>query len=329
MVSVLGGAGNVVNIVTFVAMGVGESMAVFFLVLAVFDLSYLLAMFFVAVCYMFSWLEKSSQYRLWFPVDADGVAAFCAHVGTILYTMTILATTYMGVVRCLGVVKPMHFRNGLTRNLTLSVFFVFFLFALLSYIPMLPFIVMWVSPLREKVKDIIWLVRDAILPFAAQVIVFTCALVMSVYLKAAANFRSANTTAVSHDQSQNSSQNNTEDIKWKENKRLLKRSPNLSRKDVHVIQQLVLVCLVFVVFNTPRVVFSLASLAEDELSLGGVYQYIYITASSVMFVSQALNSSLNIFIYYHYSSSYRRHLLAITSSSTTTTATATDGTCWP
>ncbi|XP_059143069.1 uncharacterized protein LOC131930545 [Physella acuta] len=341
MVSLFGGVSNVINIVTFLSMGIAESMTVFLLLLAFSDLAYLLVMFFNTVLYILYLVEKVSNYSTWFYFNPDGARTFCAHTSNVCNTMNILLTMHMAVVRCLAVIRPLHFRNVLSGKKTLPIVSVYLLFSLLTYIPILAFmgrdvtfdpkvnasrLVTWISPQREKVKNIIWLVRDAILPFAAQVIVIACVVVMTVALKASAHFRSANTTSASHAQATatsqvqpatashvqtaTASQNQTDNTEIKDNMRLLQRSSNLSRKDVHVIQQLVLVCLVFVVFNTPRVVFSLASLAEDKFSLGGVYHYLYLTGACLVFLFQVLNSSLHVFIYYKYSSTFRQHFMA-------------------
>lgn len=67
----LGISSNIINIKTFVAIGLNDSVTVSFLALSVFYLIYVVTTFCFAISFAFSLLEKS--YNTLFPFDPYGV----------------------------------------------------------------------------------------------------------------------------------------------------------------------------------------------------------------------------------------------------------------
>ncbi|CAL1537006.1 unnamed protein product [Lymnaea stagnalis] len=321
LISLLGILGNLVNIKAYVSMGLSDGVTTAFLLLACSDLAYLTAMLARAVSFGFMAAEKLHNYSLWFPVDPYGVYIFFGNVGSIPYTVSILTTTLLAVVRCLSVARPLQFQNSFRRTRATAVVFVFAMFSLFSYLPVLVFMgmirqfdarvnatrpMLWISPMRERVKDIVWVIRDAILPIATQLIVITCVIVMADCLRSASVFRMSQMSVKSVSEKLRFGDLNV-DLGQNEAPRSAANPNKLIGKELQAVQQVLLISIIFIVCNMPKIVINFTGLFEQEFALGRLHENLYLTMIGVLYIFQTVYSSVNIFIYYHYSSKYRRH----------------------
>ncbi|CAG5128751.1 unnamed protein product [Candidula unifasciata] len=290
LVSFMGIISNVINIKTFVAMGLNDGVTVSFLALSVFDLTYVASSFCQGISIALSTIELKTQ--TWFPVEPYGLMILFANISILINITNVLTTTFLAVARCMCVAKPLHFKNAFTVKRTVYFMSGFAAFAVTVYIPVLAnmgFVVtfnnrtrvsrptLWMSPFRESIKDIALLLIDAILPLATEVIVLICVVVMTSSLRAAAKFRESSTDKV-------------------------------SGKDVRVVMQVTLISLVYIICNTPKILISSSGLAMLEFRLGKRYNNVYVSLNSFRQLLEIVNATINTFIYCKYNTKFRNSL---------------------
>ncbi|XP_059153487.1 uncharacterized protein LOC131939290 [Physella acuta] len=324
VVSVLGCLGNALAIKTFLAMDLKDGVIVSFLVLAGSDLAYLVTMVADSVSLGFYLAEMTSQYRTWFPVEPYGVYIYLINLGILLHLLTVLTTTFLAVARCICVALPYSFKDLFSRRRSIWVHVTFCLLTVGSYVPVLAFmdmtpevdarvnatrVVLWVSSKRDVIKENVWIVRDVFVTFMTQLVVTVCVFVMVRCLRAASDLRHKlrhYSTNLSGSVRQGSGtptgyprrgQGTQEPTGY----------PRLARKELSVVMQVVLISVVYIVCNLPKVTIDITAILVSEFTLGRSYQNMYLVAISVMELFQASGSSLNILVYLRYNSLFRRH----------------------
>lgn len=79
----------------------------------------------------------------------------------------------------------------------------------------------------------------------------------------------------------------------------------VSNRDQRVAKMVLLLSSLFIACFIPACFIIIGIIIEPEFSFGGKYHNLFIITSSLAFVFESTNSSMNIFIYYHMSSKYR------------------------
>ncbi|KAI8791469.1 fMet-Leu-Phe receptor [Biomphalaria glabrata] len=310
-VSILGIIANMINIVTYVSMRPNDGVTASFLVLAFSDFSYLVTMASRAVSFGFYFLEKIYNMNVWFPVEPYGVYIFFGNAGSIPYTVSILITTLLSVVRCISVWQPLKFKTMFGPKRSMYIVVVFLLFSAGTYIPVLVYMGMtdqfngqinasrptlWISPKREEIKVNLWAVRDAMLPIATQFIVSACVIVMALSLQKTLAFRHQSSKLKSDVLPKNISS-------YKKTHRPTK----LIGKELQALQQVLFIALIFIICNTPKIVVNFTPYLLPDFALGQLNQNLYLTSIGVLYLFQVINSSTSVLIYYNFSSKYRKH----------------------
>lgn len=313
VLSLLGIVSNVINIKTFVAMGLNDGVTVSFLALSVFDLIFLIASFCQAASASFNVIETSSS--ILFPVDPFGVTIFFGNVMILINVTNVLSTTFIAVARCMCVAKPLHFKNSFTVKRTVYFMAGFAFFAVAIYTPVLANMgmvarlnnktkmlrsVLWLSPFRESIKNVVWMLIDMILPVITEFVVLFCVLVMANSLRASSRFRQSS-VAQQFNKHIDRNQQYTKDNQVSSNA----ASDKLSVKDSRVIMQVVLISLVYIICNTPKFLVSTGGLIEPEFRLGKRYSNLYLSFNCFRKHFEIINASINTFIYYGYNTKFR------------------------
>ncbi|CAL1536997.1 unnamed protein product [Lymnaea stagnalis] len=325
--SVLGCTANVISIRTFASMGLADGMNLSFLCLSVSDLMYLVTVLARAVSFLFMTLEEMPGQFFWFPVEPYGVYIFFGHAGRIPYILSNLTTTFLAVARCLCVARPLVFKNTFSSKIALTILSACAVFSVSSYVPILFYMGMiplydertnatsrpslWISPKREEVKDVVWGMRDAFVPFATQIVVIVCVITMSGSLRAASNFRHANSISHLVPRSHLSREACIKGNDPVEGRGVHGAKPNyvqsrLGGKELRVVQQVVLICVVYITCNTPTIFINFASVFESNFSIEKTYRNLYLTTTGAKHLFQTINASFNIFIYHNYNSKFKK-----------------------
>ncbi|CAL1537009.1 unnamed protein product, partial [Lymnaea stagnalis] len=327
IMSSLGCLGNLVVIRTFVSLGLKEGVTVSFVFLAVSNLAYLIVMIANAVSIGVYVNEKLQSFKTWNPVDPFGMYVFFSNISYLLNLITILTTTYLAVVRCMCVAMPLQFKSALTRRRSVLILVAFCVVSIASYIPILVYMkivrafdakvnatryVLWISPEREEVKDVVWFTRDVSVTFITQIIVIVCVVIMVRCLLAASRFRRESMRYSEKREDTRNTESSVSQVhgsgahqKRKANEAGSGHALKLSAKDMSVVQQVVLISVVYIVCNTPAIMVNTTVMLVEDFTLGNVYQNLYLTVLGAMELFQTFNSSFNVFIYYRYNKKFR------------------------
>ncbi|CAL1541522.1 unnamed protein product, partial [Lymnaea stagnalis] len=309
LITFFGAIGNVIIIEIFLRLGISDGVNMSLVSLAVSDLFYLIPACINSVSVMLQGVEELSSFKVWFPVDPDVVHVISINTGAGFYAISMLVTTFITVVRCLAVVDPLKYRNLLSRTTTAIIISSFSIVSILFTILLLVYVgvssefdsninttrlVLWTSPKRALIKDIIFGIRDVFLPLTSQAIVGMCVIIMAIYLQKASTFRP----------------NLLSDPQGKI-KTLNKGSApaKLVGKELQVVRQMLLIASVYSLCNMPKVVFNLTQLVLPEFYRGGRYSSMYSTLNIIRELIQSVNASVTFFIYLKYNSRFRNHFV--------------------
>ncbi|XP_012945732.1 uncharacterized protein LOC106013737 [Aplysia californica] len=319
--SVLGIGSNFLNIKTFFTMGVDDAVTVSFLGLSISDFVVSLVMFCTGVSVSLHTVELSLGPL--FTYDPLIPVAYLKNVIMALYTVTILITLYIAVARCMCVAKPLHFKHVFTKTRSVVIISVFGVFSVGVAMPIFTSMgiadvsgitqngtryTMWFDPNQEHVKDAVFFIMMVVIPFATQVIVIVCIVVMTWKLIESSRFRqksaksSNNSGGIITQKTTEGQENNTK------NNNSNSSNVRLSGRELQAVQQVVLISVIFAIFNTPMIAVSICSLVEPDFdAILGKHRYarLYAACSSSRRVSEQVNSALNFFIYYNYNTKFR------------------------
>ncbi|XP_059175065.1 uncharacterized protein LOC131955107 [Physella acuta] len=314
VVSFLGAVGHAFAIRTFVAMGLKDGVTLSFLFLSVSDLLYLISITAASVSYIFLSIELLSHFAVYFPVDPYGLNTYFINCGSGFYANTMLTITFLSIARCLSVAKPLWFRSIFgTTTVSLVCLISISSFCLVTSIPIL--VSMEFMPVFEQginttrltlsfsanlkpVTYIIWLLRGSFVPFAVQLILIICVCVMIRFLRKAVKFRQKHTSSsrITHRVKAKKGESTTNN---------LQENVKLTRREVQVIRQMLVLSLVFIVCNVPKICINTTIFAVPEFSVDGRYGRMYERVDIVRDALQIFNSCFSIVIYYKYNSKFR------------------------
>lgn len=131
----------------------------------------------------------------------------------------------------------------------------------------------------DNVENISYIINNVLFPFAAFLVIIVCTVILVVHLQNKSRWRRSTATST--------------------------QSLNACNRSVRVAKMVVMISVIFIACFTPLSINFIAMTIEPELSLGGKYVNVLLTIMGVGFALEAVNSSVNIFIYYYMSSRYR------------------------
>ncbi|XP_005093858.1 uncharacterized protein LOC101860394 [Aplysia californica] len=305
--SVLGIGSNFLNIKTFVAMGLDDAVTVSFLGLSISDFFISIIMFCIGISMSFHAIELSLGIR--YTYDPFMIVLFFTNVGIALYIVTVLTTLYLAVARCMCVAKPLHFKHVFTKSRSIAILTVFFVFCVGIYIPVFNSLgiaktfnpvlngtryTIWFRQGDEEAKDVIYFITHVVIPFGTQIIVIVCIVVMAWNLIQSSRFRQQ--TSKSQADGKEAEDANSSSVK-------------LSGKELQAVQQVVLISIIFAVFNMPMILIGVFGITEPEFdAVWGKHRYarMYYAGHFMRRVCEQINSAVNIFIYYSYNTKFRK-----------------------
>lgn len=131
----------------------------------------------------------------------------------------------------------------------------------------------------DSVENISYIINNVLFPFAAFLVIIVCTVILVVHLQNKSRWRRSTATST--------------------------QSLNACNRSDRVAKMVVMISVIFIACFTPLSINFIAMTIEPELSLGGKYVNVLLTIMGVGFALEAVNSSVNIFIYYYMSSRYR------------------------
>ncbi|XP_059157005.1 uncharacterized protein LOC131941642 [Physella acuta] len=313
LVSTFGILTNIINIRTFILMGLKDAMTVSFLLLSISDLSLSV----VSLVTGFGGVLYVSEFIFddWFPVDPYIAGLFSTNLFIPLSAVVALNTSFISVARCMCVSLPFYFRNIFQRKTATTTMIVSILFCVLVYSPVFTYMGVvekfdpvhnrsrpsaWISPDRRYLKDIVWDILNMAIPISTFAVIIVSTIIMARALTKSQKFRSANAQ-----RNLPSGTNAAEKSRIKDNFSK-KKVAGLTGKDRQVVLQVVVISLAHILCHTPTIVFILAGVIVPELTLGGRLSYLYVTVGNVCMILENINSCISLAIYYTYNSKFRQ-----------------------
>lgn len=290
---VFGIVANAINIRTFWILRLKDGVTVTLFALAITDCLQVASHFILTVLSIPYLWEK--QDKLWLPISLDVPIIF---LGNSAFAMTFLSTTsitLLAVARCLCVASPLKFKDVFTTTrcvtiiLSSSVVPVIGCAAIFSNMGVQTIfdatrnasqIVVWFSTERKLIKDLVHIILDNAVPFVVVGVLITCVIIMTYKLMEFAKFRNCYTHSSGE-------------------------TGKLTGQDRRVIQQVILISVIYIVTTLPKYFTAIYSVIESEFDVNKKYYYFYRFMYSLQFYFECINASSNIFVYYKYNSAYR------------------------
>ncbi|CAL1546418.1 unnamed protein product, partial [Lymnaea stagnalis] len=309
MTSLFGLVTNAINFKIFAVMGTKDGITVSFLFLSSAEFVCFWAALGQELSIVCGVTEILSKHKISLYNYPTAFGIYFGSIRTCLFTIPVLITLYLSVAKCVCVVRPLHFKNMFSVRTTVIIMSGICVCAVLSYLPIFCTTgIMWVhdkktnasriamatSPYRDIIKNVVWTARDSVPSIASQVIVIVCIYLMIGSLRKAARFRGLSSSGTVLEPSKNSTHKNNEHEKAR-----------LGGAEVQVIKQVVVISVVYIVGNTPKIAIILASSVVPDLNLGHRFQNLYIVLTNTRELIEMIFSAVNIFIYYNYNSKFK------------------------
>ncbi|CAG5124024.1 unnamed protein product [Candidula unifasciata] len=312
VLSFIGIVSNIINIRIFCAMGLADGITVSFLCLSIFDLAYLIISFALGISIVLGVIEHRTPKA--FFIKPQGVSIILTNFMVLVNIINVLTTTFLAVARCMCVAKPLQFKNWFSKTITLAFIGSFIVVSVVSYAPVIASLgfktqfdigknitrpILWVSPKRDSIKVITWIILNLILPFTTQFIIVVCIVIMANSLRVSSRFRQSAVSMSVADKKGNDILSSKSTVP----------TDKLSGKDILVVQQVVLISVVYIICNTPKMIISVAAITVPGFTIGQRYSNLYLSVNTLRYQFEIFNSSVNTFIYYRYNTKFRELLL--------------------
>ncbi|KAK6986958.1 hypothetical protein BgiMline_016630 [Biomphalaria glabrata] len=297
--SILSITGTTISIKTFCLMGLDDGMTFTFFVLSITELAYSVFCLAMSVASVFHCVELTAPKTL-FIIDPFSLLIYFANICVMVHMSIQVITTFLAVARCLCVVKPIHFKNAFTKRRCVALLIFVWAFSLVSYAPLFASMSivpqfdprinvsrpsLWLSPNRRLVKDIIWTIEDATIPFCTEIIVIVCVIIMADGLRRAAKFRMAASNA--------------------SNAPGFHASQKVGGKELLIIRQVALISAFYILTNTPKVASNLYGVVVPQYTLGGQYNNIYLVVFAFRKLIETLNCCVSFPVYFQCNPKFR------------------------
>lgn len=293
-VSLFGIVTNIINITVFVRQGFKETINISLLGLAISDLCSLVSLLWLGICYN-PFFRYSDLPIL--TVDLQHFTGGWTHV--IFTRITIFITAFITLERCICIVFPLKVKTIFTTKRVKMIIIGIYVFLICSMIPnyfIFRFGWKFVPERNRTMIGILYLKNRVIVenigyhfqliyPMLAFVLVVICSAILISKFNERMHWRHGTTSGTS--------------------------KSNADDRDRQVVRMVLSVAIVFIISFTPSTVLFISMLVLPGMNMGKVNQNMFILSYSISFMSEAVNSSVNIFVYYKSSSNYRKEFLSL------------------
>ena len=298
---------NTINIIVFVKSGIKDCVTILLLCLSVSDLCFLFLMMPGILVYSIAINAPNWNWQFDFTIIINLLywSAFT------MYDFSAYVSVFMGITRCACVALPLHFKSMFTKSRTILTILCLFISTIVMRIPVLTihsigiklnpltnqtyaYLVKHDSRTKTFVNDIL---NRTSLPWIAFIIMVACVIILGVKLIDASKDRQNSTST--------SSTTNEKPGGYQSSKH------KIAAKDIHVIQSVVLVCVIFILSQLPFLLYSTARRIYREFDEGGKFVFLFGISGLISMTCSFLNASVNIFIYFKYNSKYRSEVKSL------------------
>lgn len=281
---------NSINLAVFSKQGFHSTMNISFFGLAISDLCSLLALLWFNVCV--NPLFEGSGLSL-DPAEVQHLTACSPH--NCFSRITGFITVFITAERCLCITLPLKVKQIITPRRTVFTIGTIYILMMVSYVPEFASVYIDMKFYPSKNKTLFGLaftsnresmeglafILYAILGTISFLAVFILTVLLVFNLKRKAKWR----------------QESTFDNK---------QSEIISNRDKKTVNMVIMIATVLIVCYSPGIFISTAMFVWSEFSVIGREVNVFMVTWSFAFLSEAINSSVNILMYYRLSSRYRK-----------------------
>ena len=288
---------NTINVVTFVKVGVKDSVTTLLLTLSISDAIYLTLMI--------------PTVMYWQVLDTPTTRVghyLCYWRAMTFYDYSSHISVFLGVTRCACVVKPLHFKSVFTKSRTVIAVILLFCVNVLLHLPVLSMNYLrrntnpltnssYLTLVRDPAEqDPLIKINDALnknaIAGTSFIVMIACTVLLGFKLYQSSKIRQPTVSAAGSYEHPNLSQEHKQ---------------TLSPKDVRVMLTVVLVCTIYIVAQLPSFGYSAARAVSDEIE-SFWFMGLAIKVSQTCYMT---NASINILVYYNCNSKYRAILRSL------------------
>ncbi|CAG5131484.1 unnamed protein product [Candidula unifasciata] len=305
IVSVFGVINNVINIVIFVKQGFTDTINISLLALAVSDLCSLLTIMWSNLCFTRAFQESGV------PLVAYEVQLISGSWPHVTFTRTTgWITAFISFERCMCVIFPLKVRTIFTPRRHMAIMITIYVVTVgcstLAYVSLglewrfypernktLIRLAYHMDAHRRKITDAVsYAVNGVFMPMTCFLSIVVCTAVLVIKLNQQTSWRQTHSSTANQEQ-------------------ILKTNKLVNTKERRVANMVVLISAIFIACFIPAVGIFVAGYIESQLSYDGRYKNLFLVTLSVSFTAEAINSSINIFVYFGMSTKYRETFLHI------------------
>ncbi|XP_005104394.1 probable G-protein coupled receptor 139 [Aplysia californica] len=291
LLSLFGVVSNIINIVVFAKQGFQDSMNISLMGLAVSDLCSLVAMMWISICWNPLFYLSDLPFEPRDIMYLTGVTP--RYLGVKISTFI---TAFITFERCLCIVAPLKVKMIITPARTKIIIISIYILMSILLIPFcLGHRLEWVFDFtvnatvlkttytaeRELLEAITYLTQAVFTTTLSFIFVICCTIVLVVKLNSKTKWRQA--TAVKGDRA----------------------AKEVGIKDQKVVKMVTLIAVIFIVGSVPPTLLFFYMLFDKDFHIDGAYRNLFLIVWSSSFLTETVNSSVNIFVYLKMSSKYR------------------------
>ncbi|KAH9512773.1 hypothetical protein Btru_038165, partial [Bulinus truncatus] len=296
---------NAISIVTFLKLGIHQSITACFFLLSCSDLAGL--MFAIPATSLTNVETVVIRRRL--VLDGKAVAVNLIGYYFIFFDTSQLITAFIAVQRSCCVALPFTFKDTFTRRRAMVVVALIFIYCMSTYLPVilsqglvfvfdeannLTVLTFWGSPHRQSYVSLADNLSGIGLTTLCQVTIIICLVIMAVHFKSSSNFRKSMAGWTGH--AIGVSPTHT-DAPGSNSYEQLAKTNFGTRREIQALQIATFVSIIFVMCNTPKVILAYSFLAVPDLSLFHRFENIYYVVNILRNTVEYINTSLNMFVY--------------------------------
>ncbi|XP_059167513.1 uncharacterized protein LOC131949669 [Physella acuta] len=305
---------NTLNIVVFVKIGVKDSMMASFLALSTTDLAYLLCASLPASATIIGLSGTMSSM----PINAFFLAGVAVQYQALFLDISLGIIAYVSVAKCCCVVIALKFKSVFTLKRTFVVLVLIILAALATRLPVFTSMgLSWVWNSQTNKSQLVgWFTKDfkpsidfvnalnkTAYPNVIFVIVLICSIILSSSLVEASAVRMKMTSGGNKINAFSTKQQSGHDGGFENHEE--KFSTTLSKRDIHVIRQVVTVAITLMITVLILSVISLADVFVPDFYSTGRYRQLFNIIETIGYTCTHLHAGVHLAIYLRFNSQFR------------------------
>ncbi|XP_012941320.1 adenosine receptor A1-like [Aplysia californica] len=297
LLSLFGVVANIINIVAFAKQGFQDSINISLMGLAVADLCSLVAMMWMSICVnpLFYLSDLPFEPREVMHLTGATPRYLGAKISTFI-------TAFITFERCLCIAAPLKVKTIITPARTKIIIISIYITMSILLIPFcLGNRLEWVFDFtmnatvlkttftaeRELLEAITYVTQGVFTTTLSFVFVICCTIVLVVKLNSKTKWRQA--TAAKDDRA----------------------AERVGVKDQKVVKMVTFIAVIFIVCSLPPTILFFYMLFDKDFHIDGVHQNLFLAVFFSSFITETLNSSVNIIVYLKMSSKYRAVFMKI------------------